>query len=219
MLPNILYRAREDIALNTIHMLVYDIEEALSDNTFSDLVNEARTLMKMLRDNIAGKFLYLDSEIRQHALEFIIKVERLALVIDKIEYTTIAREISLLLHLIADISNELKVNRRILIPRLYIEALKVVLSQFLAIHDDIDNYSVDELVERVEELYHIGGASKGKLTNLLNDFYKVMVRSKLSIQFSDSECEQLIRICRNILEFIKSLVKKDELFEIVDELS
>jgi len=215
-IPNVLPRKQRNLSLSILHMLLYDIEEALSNNTFSDLVDEAHMLMRMLRDNIAGKFLYLDSEIRQHALEFILKIERLTLVVDKIEYTTIAEEISFLLHLIAQTS-ELKINRRILIPRLYIEALKVIISYILAIHDDIDDYSVDELIERAEKMYHISGSSKDRLTILLNDFYKLMVRSKLSVQFSDSEYEQLIELCRNMLEFFKRLIKKDEL-EIIDEL-
>ena len=215
-IPNVLPRKQRNLSLSILHMLLYDIEEALSNNTFSDLVDEAHTLIRMLRDNIAGKFLYLDSEIRQHALEFILKIERLTLVVDKIEYTTIAEEISFLLHLIAQTS-ELKINRRILIPRLYIEALKVIISYILAIHDDIDDYSVDELIERAEKMYHISGSSKDRLTILLNDFYKLMVRSKLSVQFSDSEYEQLIELCRNMLEFFKRLIKKDEL-EIIDEL-
>lgn len=215
-IPNVLPRKQRNLSLSILHMLLYDIEEALSNNTFSDLVDEAHMLMRMLRDNIAGKFLYLDSEIRQHALEFILKIERLTLVVDKIEYTTIAEEISFLLHLIAQTS-ELKINRRILIPRLYIEALKVIISYILAIHDDIDDYSVDELIERAEKMYHISGSSKDRLTILLNDFYRLMVRSKLSVQFSDSEYEQLIELCRNMLEFFKRLIKKDEL-EIIDEL-
>jgi len=215
-IPNVLPRKQRNLSLSILHMLLYDIEEALSNNTFSDLVDEAHMLMRMLRDNIAGKFLYLDSEIRQHALEFILKIERLTLVVDKIEYTTIAEEISFLLHLIVQTS-ELKINRRILIPRLYIEALKVIISYILAIHDDIDDYSVDELIERAEKMYHISGSSKDRLTILLNDFYRLMVRSKLSVQFSDSEYEQLIELCRNMLEFFKRLIKKDEL-EIIDEL-
>ena len=215
-IPNLLPQKQRNLSLSILHMLLYDIEEALSNNTFSDLVDEAHMLMRMLRDNIAGKFLYLDSEIRQHALEFILKIERLTLVVDKIEYTTIAEEISFLLHLIAQTS-ELKINRRILIPRLYIEALKVIISYILAIHDDIDDYSVDELIERAEKMYHISGSSKDRLTILLNDFYRLMVRSKLSVQFSDSEYEQLIELCRNMLEFFKRLIKKDEL-EIIDEL-
>ncbi|GEM_PF-4649380 len=209
-----------DILAHALNLLVRNVEDALAERPLSEVLNYAHRIMRMLRDNIAGKYLYLDSEIRQEGLNFIIEIEKLVSAIDQVETNVIAKEACLLLDLLYNISSELGISRRIIIPRLYVEAVKVVLSKILNI--DIEEFkepSINRIAERIRTLYNPDEELYNEFISALKDFLRLDLRTKIMIQLSDDEYRKLTNVCRRILSLTKTIVSTKDALESITDLS